>query len=619
MKDISEIKKEIDELNRKSWKNRFELPQLSQQFAERAFELSVENNLKYKKNISKLNILISDIIQSEYDETTLKLILDVVDFFEAHDADYNFINALKYTAELYEKLGDFEQGLKYCERAINLASKLNLMQPLADAFSLYSDIYSRMNDWDTALNYQKKALKIRKKLENRRATASSMNLIARIYTLSGDFNTALKKYNETLSYRTEINDIEGLMWTHIGLASTYRNLKNYEKTEYHFTKSLEINEHFKDKRATLYCYFGIGNMFLDIKNPNEAEKYLLKALNLAKQINNKLLVFDIYKSLSEAYECLTRFEKSLKYYKLYHRTKESVLNTDLQNKLKNQLISFEVERSKREAEISHLKNVSLKNALATVEEKNVQITDSIKYAQKIQFALIHPMNILSKFLKDYFVLLMPKDIVSGDFYWLNIIENKVFIIAADCTGHGVPGAFMSILGISFLNDIIVGQEVYETDQILNSLRKKVKSALRQDSTNTHDGMDMAICVVDLQNNLLQYSGAYNPLLMIRDSELSVIKGDRMPVGKYIIDDKPFTKHLIKYQENDQFYIFSDGYTDQFGSDDYDKFKLHRFKEKILEIHNLDSKGQKNELKREFLEWKGNNYQLDDVLVIGFKL
>ncbi|MBN2662217.1 MAG: tetratricopeptide repeat protein [Bacteroidales bacterium] len=619
MQNTEVILKEINDLNTKAWINRFELPELSRQFAEQALKISTENNFIQETKISSLNIIITKIIQSEYTQSTLKELLKIVDFFENITPNQNYVNALKYTSELYEKLGDFEKALKFCEKAIQLASKLNLMQPLADAFSLYSDLYSRLSDWQTALSYQQKAFKIRKKLKDNKATASSMNLIARIYSFSGNYKSALEKYNETLDYRTKINDIEGLMWTHIGLASTFHKLNNPTKTEYHYSKSLKINEHFKDKRATLYCYFGIGKMKLEKNNKKNAEIYLLKALNLAKQINNKLLVFDIYEALSETYEKLNLYDKSLKYYKLYHKTKESVVNTDLQNKLKNQLINFEVERSKREAEISHLKNVKLKNVLATVEEKNLQITDSIKYAQKIQFALINPMNILKNHLKDYFVLFMPRDIVSGDFYWLNVVNNLIFIVAADCTGHGVPGAFMSILGISFLNDIIVTQNFTETDKILNLLRDKVKLALRQDDTNTHDGMDISLCVIDKNKKTLQYSGAYNPLIMIRNSELSVIKGDRMPVGKYIIDDKPFTKNNIEYLPNDQFYIYSDGYTDQFSDSNFEKFKLIRLKKIFSEIHNKPSIEQKNILKTIFVNWKGNNVQIDDVLVIGFSI
>ena len=619
MQDLVSIKKEINSLNNKAWQNRFELSQLSTQFAEHALELAEKHNLEQEQNISKLNILIVIIIKSEHDETTLKKILKIVDYFEKQHPDKNYINSIKYTAELFQKLGNLEKALKYCEKAIKTASKHNLMQQLADAFSLYSDIYSRMSDWDTALNYQYKALKIRKKINNTNAVASSMNLIARIYTLSGNFKLALEKYIETLNYRTKINDIEGMMWTHIGLASTYQKLKQLDKTEYHYSKCLKINEHFNDKICTLYCYLGIGNMKLDNNNEKEAEKLLLKALNIAKRTNNKLLVFDIYEALSETYERVGLFEKSLKFHKLFHKTKTSVINADLQNKLKNQLINFEIERSKREAEISHLKNVELKNTLSIVKEKNNQITDSIKYAHRIQFAIIHPMNIIKKFINEYFVLLMPKDIVSGDFYWMNVVNDKIFIIAADSTGHGVPGAFMSILGMSFLNDIIAVQKISKSDEILNTLREKIKIALRQDDTNTHDGMDISVCVIDKSKKKLQYSGAYNPLIIIRNSELSVIKGDRMPAGKYIIDDRPFTEHTINYISNDMFYIFSDGYTDQFGSDDYTKFKLMRFKKLLSEINTLKTSEQEKILKETFISWKGDNMQFDDVIVVGFRL
>ncbi len=250
-----------------------------------------------------------------------------------------------------------------------------------------------------------------------------------------------------------------------------------------------------------------------------------------------------------------------------------------------------------------------------------KLTDSIHYAKRIQNALLPPDEYLNSILDDYFVLYMPRDIVSGDYYWVTDFEDKIIITAADCTGHGVPGAFMSVLGISFLNEIVNRNRQFQANLILNQLRKEVKTSLRQTKANLQsaDGMDMALCIINRKEMTLQYAGAYNPLFLIRDNELTQIKADKMPIGVFLKEKDSFTNHEINLKKDDVIYMFSDGYIDQLDSNGGHKFLRSRFKKLLTHIHKKPFKEQKNILHKSHIEWRGTAEQLDDILVIGLKI
>jgi serine phosphatase RsbU (regulator of sigma subunit) len=257
-----------------------------------------------------------------------------------------------------------------------------------------------------------------------------------------------------------------------------------------------------------------------------------------------------------------------------------------------------------------------------VEEKNKNITDSINYARRIQNALLQSENEVKLFLPDYFILFKPKDIVSGDFYWFFEKQGTLYFSVVDCTGHGVPGAFMSMLGMNFLNDILQTEEVPSPAYILNRLSEKVVERLKQKNINsqTKDGMDMALCSLSENKNKLQFSGANNPLIIIRDKQIIEIGGDRIPIGHQGLEEaEEFTTKVTDIQKGDCIYLFSDGYTDQFGGEKGKKFKSKQLYEKLAEINKESMSEQKNILERTFEDWRGNMEQIDDVCIIGIRL
>ena len=255
-----------------------------------------------------------------------------------------------------------------------------------------------------------------------------------------------------------------------------------------------------------------------------------------------------------------------------------------------------------------------------IESQRREITDSIQYASRIQSALLPEKEELDKHLPSYFILNKPRNIVSGDYYWLAHKDNKVVVAIADCTGHGVPGAFMSILGLAFLNEVLNQTESISANSILNQLRSHVIKSLHQTgkTDEARDGMEMALCVVDFNKKRLQYSGAFRPLYLIRDKELVEFKGDSMPIGIYSEDDKSFNNKELILNENDIIYMFTDGYIDQLGGPDRKTFKSKQFKQLLIDIHQKPLNEQKAVLEKEYQAWRRDIEQIDDIMVMGIR-
>jgi len=295
-------------------------------------------------------------------------------------------------------------------------------------------------------------------------------------------------------------------------------------------------------------------------------------------------------------------------YRGYRIKKESNIKLEAKNRLITQQ-KDEIQQQKELAE-------SQRDQIAYQKK---HITDSIHYALRIQTALLPSLELFSEKL-DHFVLYKPRDIVSGDFYWVAEIGPQIMIISADCTGHGVPGAFMSMLGVSFLNEIILNKGIVQPDQVINSLREEIIRALKQKESHSElkDGMDICVCLLDPEKRSLQFAGALCPLWILSKGELTEIKGDKMPVAIHETM-KPFTNHWIDLKQGDTFYIFSDGFVDQFGGPNQKKYLSKNFKITLGEMQAKPMYEQGVELDRIFEEWREDVEQIDDVTVIGVRV
>ena len=257
-----------------------------------------------------------------------------------------------------------------------------------------------------------------------------------------------------------------------------------------------------------------------------------------------------------------------------------------------------------------------------IHNQQKEITSSITYAKRIQSALLTSEDQFKLHFADHFILYRPKDIVSGDLYWLQEKKNKIVVAVADATGHGVPGAFMRLMGIVFLNEIVEAQGILQPNRILNLMCEKIISSLGEwgKEEDPNDGIDMALISIDPEESLLHYAGAYNPIYIMRDDEFIELRPDRRPLGySHLEDVSSYTNHEFKIRANDRIYMFSDGYIDQFGWRNNKKFMTKNFKQLIKDIQHVPMKAQKNILENNLDNWMGEMSQLDDILVLGLQL
>ena len=267
-----------------------------------------------------------------------------------------------------------------------------------------------------------------------------------------------------------------------------------------------------------------------------------------------------------------------------------------------------------------LSSINKAQEYSLFEKQKKELNDSIRYASYIQKALLPSQKEIDRYFSHNFVLYLPKDVVSGDFYWFYRLKNKVVFSVADCTGHGVPGAFMSVLGISVLNQIVLSHKNILAGGILDLLREHVMKSLHQTGTlgEQKDGMDIALGIIDFTTNQLQFAGAYNPLYLVRNGDLIKYEGDKMPIGIDPVEEKPFENHNISLENDDMLYMFSDGFADQFGGEQGKKFKYRAFRELLIRASELSVTDQKELINQTFSEWKGKESQVDDVLIVGIR-
>ncbi|MEN8250677.1 MAG: SpoIIE family protein phosphatase, partial [Bacteroidota bacterium] len=460
----------------------------------------------------------------------------------------------------------------------------------------------------------------------------------------------------------------------------YRQLKDYKRALIYQERAYEIAVELEDEYGIFQCLEGFGQTYELMGEYDTALEYFKRSEALAERVASKVFLTYLYNEISRTYAHLNNYQKAYEYLRRYSSSHDTILTTEKVNAIQR-IKEFDVDKKQKEitvltqeAEIQSLKakrqqsvrnsfiigfivmvilvwvillnflqkrkanrkiveqnveileaNEELKVLNEAINKQNHEIIDSISYAERIQAAMLPPETYITELLNENFILYKPRDIVSGDFYWIKHINQYIILLAADCTGHGVPGALMSMLGISFLNEIVQRREITQANQVLNELRKQIKFSLRQHGQpdEAKDGIDMALCVLDLKNMTMQYSGANNPLYLIQDvndiPELKEVKPDMMPIGYYYGKDKTFTNNDIELEMGDTFYIFSDGFIDQKGGKDNKKFMSKNFKKMLLEIHDQAMHDQKEILDKTLTDWIGNNSQMDDVLVIGVRV
>jgi serine phosphatase RsbU (regulator of sigma subunit) len=606
----------IDSSNESIWKNRFgnstEIINKSSKILAKAAKINYQRGSAY----SKLNLAAANFYQSR-NGISLEYITEAFQWFESNKLEKGYVRALILKGNIFESFGDYEIALKLWLEAYKASLTGSDIESEGEACSQLGLIYSRLCNFQKALDYLNKGLKIREDLNDENGVASSLNRIGMVLRQAKKYDESLGYYFRSLEIRRRNNLRTAIPWTLLGIASTYEDMKKYRESLHYY----ELGATGGDNRCILQCLMGAGRVNSQMGDSKKAEERLKESLRMAQELKSLQLITDAYSSLATHYELFREYEKAIRSYKLYLKAKDSFHSYEIHSKLNNIEVTNAIEKSEQQKEIYRLRHVELKEAYDIIEEKNKDITSGINYACRIQNAMLpEPADIIG-LNKNLFILYHPKDIISGDFYWFTESNGKLIIVAGDCTGHGVPGALMSMLGISFLEEIVNKREIADSGLILDALSLEVRRALHQkgERNEAKDGMDISICIIDKSNHSVQYSGANNNLYLVRNNLLIEYKADRMPIGYSDDMVNSFTSHSINIYPEDVLYMFSDGYPDQFGGPNRKKFKYSAFKALLLEIHKNPLGKQKKRLEREFNKWKGNEQQTDDVLILGFRI
>ena len=594
-------------------------------------------------------------------KTAIEYYIKVLKIREKTNNKIGVADSYNNIAALYETQNELDQAILNYQKALILYIENQNKRKTAIVLHNIGHILSIKKQYSEALDFYLQALEIRKEYGQKVGIASTYQNIGEIYQELNKFKEAYEYFLNSLNLYKEINDEYGISKLYNSLGSYNLKLNKYKKANQYFEKSIKLSKKLNILENLKNAYHELSISYSLTNNYSKAYKHRLLYENIKDSLENsenskKILQiqlryeFDKKQKEYELEKKKQRLEtlkeinkqKFIKYlwivgfsilllvfiiiYRSYRIKKIDNKKLEIQkNEIQEKNNKLELYK---EELISQNENIENQKELVTnhrdkLANQRKKLTDSIKYAKKIQNALLPTQSTINQFFTDNFLLYKPKDIVSGDFYWLKKENDLVYLAIADSTGHGVPGAFMSLLGISFLNEIVNKKENISAAEILNKLRDKIKTTLNQDNkkTNTKDGIDVALCILDKKMKTIEYAGAYNSLFIVdsEKSELTEIKGDKMPIGIHFKEKKSFTNHSFKYTDSQQFYLFTDGYVDQFGGVSDRKLLLGNFKKIIKKYSKLKFKDQKQKIEEEFESWKDEITQTDDVLIMGFKV
>ncbi|MBL4594190.1 MAG: tetratricopeptide repeat protein [Flavobacteriales bacterium] len=507
---------------------------------------------------------------------------------------------------------------------MELFKGLNDIKGESVCLDILGGVYNFLGDYNKRLDCNLKCLALREKAKDLPAQLSTTNNIGDTYMELGDYKNALRYFKLCLNFPDLNAWIKAIVYSNIG--EVYFHLKEYDSVPENLEKGLKYGEESNYWQIIIAAYLMQAKMLI-IENKNkEALLPLGKAQEVAVEKGNKEEEYLLYRTYADVYGNLNQYEKAYFYLNKYHQLKEELLNDNSAQKLKKIEFEFQFKSIKNEAEETKEKNKLLTRAFNQIENqrneielKNLSITDSIKYAKRIQNSILPSSEKIESVLEQCFVFYHPKDIVSGDFYWIDRVGDEVIFSVIDCTGHGVPGAFVSLIACNALNKVILEKQITEPAKILTEIDQVIMNSFNNSETTVRDGMDMGVCTWNTKTNKLQFSGAYHSLFIHNGDTLEEIKGNRESIGNSLYENKSeFVNHDIEIQPKMTIYLSSDGFPDQFGGEKGKKLKWRGFKNLLEQITLSPIHAQLPLLKSFFTKWQGDLEQLDDVCVIGVK-
>jgi serine phosphatase RsbU (regulator of sigma subunit) len=585
---------------------------------------------------------------------------------------------------LFDEEGNLPKALEFQFKALRIFERTKENKQIAKVYNNIAIIYKQQKKYKQALIYNFKSLNINKKQNLQYDQATSYNNIANIYVELAKYQEAIINYEKALNIAQKLNDFQLYSMLENNLGVVYLKLNQYKNAKKYFEHSFQTKVQLGDLIGQIEALENLGSLHSLLKEHIPSINYCLKSYELAKKHE---LIQDLQIScdcLYSGYRKLNQNDNAIKYLEESNKIKETLEKMNSKRMILEQEFNYNYEKKTYE---DSLKNITQKQLLQTqidkektkqyslygglcfifiitlfvynrfktsqkqrkiieqqkyiVEEKNKEITDSITYAKRIQSAILPQSKLVKEFLKDSFILYKPKDIVAGDFYWLEVVGDIVLFAAADCTGHGVPGAMVSVVCNNGLNRAVREFGLTNPNEILDKTRELVIQEFEKSDEDVKDGMDISLCALDTKTNILKWSGANNPLWVLRKGtsstsvpniiiegvkefsraelvEVIELKPDKQPIGKYS-NSKPFSVHQLQLQKKDIIYIFTDGYQDQFGGPKEKKFRVTQMRELFLSLFAGTMEEQRKIIDESFKNWKGDLEQVDDVCVIGVRI
>jgi serine phosphatase RsbU (regulator of sigma subunit) len=550
----------------------------------------------------------------------------------------------------YKNQQNGQLALKYLQQSLRFANNLNDSSQIMNLHMTIGNAYKLLKDdgliyLDSAYDSYCKSLELAIQLKDSRGMAGNYNNIGNVYKHQDRYEEALDQFFMAIEINKSSQNDTWLSYNYHNIGSLYKLMHNTEASILYYLKSLQLKSDLEDASGMQDCYEELSLLYAEKGNYKLAYEYSLWARELKIKLDKeeKILISQElearYQNEKKENEIIKlKTDQNLHNLIIYEKQKDLDHQAELRNREKYLIYSLvlillflviaflifwrSTEQRKRYAETLTLKNQEIEEASLEVERsrsnlelKNREITDSINYAKRIQAAILPSEKTLEQHLKSNFVIYHPKDIVAGDFYWTECIGDTVLFAVADCTGHGVPGAMVSVICHNALNTVIKQMKITDPGQILDQTTSIVLEQFEKSEDEVRDGMDIAICAFDLKTRKLTYSGANMPLWTVRDGEPTKYAATKQPVGNYHTL-KPFETLEIPTQKGDMIYLSSDGYVDQFGGAKGKKFLNTRFKKLLTAIATLPLNQQAHELNTAFFDWKRHHEQVDDVCILG---
>lgn len=587
--------------------------------------------------------------------------------------------SLNNTGIMYDIAGDPSNAIKMYLEALGIYESMNNRDMMMGTYQNVSLIYKGQGNYDEAINYLNQALDIALDLNDKNALATCYDNLGIIYDSDKEYIKAFEFFKLALKKGEEVGNELSIARSCTNLAINLEYQNEFELAlEYHL-RALEIKEKTENLASLAIAQIGIGGLYRKLGEYAKSIEYFSSGIENAKTSGYVQYIQDGHNGLSRSFFAIGKYKNAYYHLEQFMLLKDSVLNednsrmiTEMESKYQNEKKELEIEKleaknqlkeeeiARQEIEIEHEKVVSKQRILflygslgvlvlvlvllliafraykqkrkaneiiskqkaevesqkEEIEEQHKDITDSINYAKRIQAAILPPARIVKEYLEESFILYKPKDVVAGDFYWMEVNDGTVLFAAADCTGHGVPGAMVSVVCNNAMNRAVREFGLRHPASILDKVTDLVIEQFEKSEEEVRDGMDIALC--SLNEGKLEFSGANNPVWIIRNGEVLETKGTKQPVGKHD-RRRTFDNHLINLEVGDSIYIFTDGYVDQFGGEKGKKFKSKAFKELLLSIQSKSMAEQKNVIEQNFESWRGELEQVDDVCVIGVRV